>query len=116
MVRLTPAEAAEEIKRLRRFERQASADRKRNEEEITNLKQELAFCQRNREEERIRLMTMYEHDTKKLKGELKVHGTLFPPRSVAGAGDAGTLKAKRPIQLQTQLCYRGLLKCCRNLR
>ncbi|CDJ69354.1 hypothetical protein, conserved [Eimeria necatrix] len=78
VVRLTLTEAAEEIKRLRRFERRTNAQMKQHEEEVksyveqvTNLKQQLLDSERARQEEKASLMSMYETDTKKLKAQLK---------------------------------------------
>lgn len=80
VVRLTLTEAAEEIKRLRRFERRTNAQMKQHEEEVknyveqvTNLKQQLLESERARQEEKASLMSMYETDTKKLKAQLKVN-------------------------------------------
>lgn len=78
-MRLTLTEAAEEIKRLRRLERQFNAQSKQQEEEargfleqITTLKQQLLDSERTRKEEKASMMSTYENDMKKLKGQLKV--------------------------------------------
>ncbi|KAL8449057.1 hypothetical protein Emed_003409 [Eimeria media] len=78
VIRLTLTEAAEEIKRLRRAERQHAVDLKSREdekknlvEEISKLKQQLADSERARKEEQAALQSAYDRDTTKLKDQLK---------------------------------------------
>ncbi|CDI75509.1 hypothetical protein, conserved [Eimeria praecox] len=78
VVRLTLTEAAEEIKRLRRFERKMNAEIKQHEEEaknhleqITHLKQQIADNERAHREELASRTITYENETKKLKTQLK---------------------------------------------
>lgn len=85
MVRLTLTEAAEEIKRLRRLERQNNAQLKKYEEDsrnlledINKLKQQLTDSERIRKEEKASLTSTYENETKKLKGQLQVG--IRPPK------------------------------------
>ncbi|KAL8448226.1 hypothetical protein Emag_003994 [Eimeria magna] len=78
VIRLTLTEAADEIKRLRRAERQHAADLKLREdekknliEETSKLKQQLADKERARKEEQAALQSAYDRDTTKLKDQLK---------------------------------------------
>ncbi|KAL8275946.1 hypothetical protein Esti_000062 [Eimeria stiedai] len=78
VIRLTLTEAAEEIKRLRRAERQHAAETKLREEEKKNLteeasrlRQQLADSERARREEQATLQSAYDRDTTKLKDQLK---------------------------------------------
>ncbi|CDJ53622.1 hypothetical protein, conserved [Eimeria brunetti] len=79
IVRLTLTEAAEEIKRLRRYERKMNAEIKQHEEDakkymeqINQLKQQVVDNDRAHKEEMASRTSQYESETKKLKTQLKV--------------------------------------------
>ncbi|CDJ35999.1 uncharacterized protein EMH_0004420 [Eimeria mitis] len=78
VVRLSLTEAADEIKRLRRFERRANAELKQHEEDaknhleqISQLKQQIVDNERTSKEELANLTNKYEEETNKLKTQLK---------------------------------------------
>ncbi|KAL8435817.1 hypothetical protein ACSSS7_002194 [Eimeria intestinalis] len=77
VIRLTLTEAADEIKRLRRAERQHAAETKLRDEEkkilteeASKLRQQLANSERARKEEQAALQIRYDRDTKKLNDQL----------------------------------------------
>ncbi|OEH79704.1 hypothetical protein cyc_05548 [Cyclospora cayetanensis] len=78
VVRFTLTEAAEEIKRLRRLERQLAAQVRQSEEEvqqrsqqIVTLKQELLVSERTRKDDTARLSSTYEAENKRLNTQLE---------------------------------------------
>ena len=79
VVRLTLTEAAEEIKRLRRFERKANTQikeyeesTKNQQEQITRLKQQVVDNERSHQAEMAARASAYEGETKRLKTQLQV--------------------------------------------